>query len=141
MIMTPFASSLVSFFLLVPLLVSAAPASVLPRQIAGLPRDTTHLALDEETLEVIAFNRNGNHLGRYPMGALARRTTGACADMSSGDVQKRAFLHLLCHPSLTPTHLRFKTTVPGWSQLKDAAEKNWGKGKHRIVTNDKDVWN
>ncbi|KAJ7290328.1 hypothetical protein C8J57DRAFT_1705751 [Mycena rebaudengoi] len=117
--MAPFASSLVSFFLLAPLLVSTAPSHILPRHIAGLPRDAAHLALDEHARELIAFTRSGENLGRFPinLGGLAeRQTIGACATMSSDDVQK----------------------LPGWQTLKDTAEKNWGSGKYNVVTNDKD---
>ncbi|KAJ6630435.1 hypothetical protein B0H10DRAFT_2428028 [Mycena sp. CBHHK59/15] len=119
--MAPFASSLVAFFLLTPLLVSAAPSYEYPRHIAGLPRDATHLALDEEAREIVAFSRSGENLGRFPIGlesGASRRgaVTGACADMSSDDVQK----------------------LPGWNTLKAAAEKNWGTGSYNVVTNDKD---
>jgi len=116
--MAPFASSLVTFFLVAPLLVSAAPS--LPTHIAGLPRDATHLALDEQRREIIAFSRRGENLGRFafaddPFG-VSKRATGSCSDMSSDDVQK----------------------LPGWNTLKSTAEKNWGTGSYNVVTNDKD---
>lgn len=89
--MAPSTSSLMSFFLLAPLLVSAAP-QIYPRHIVGLPRDATHLALDEEAREVIAFSKRGHNLGRFPLDdagfALSQRDTGSCADLSSDDVQK-----------------------------------------------------
>ncbi|KAJ7494220.1 hypothetical protein B0H11DRAFT_2227644 [Mycena galericulata] len=114
--MAPFTSSFMSFCLLAPLIVFAAPPiSLDPRDIAGIP---THLALDEETREVIAFNRRGENLGRFPlehMGISKRNTTtGSCADMSSSDVQQ----------------------LPGWNTLKATAESNWGTGSYNVVTND-----
>jgi hypothetical protein len=137
--MAPFASSLVSFFLLAPLLVSAAPSHILPWHIAGLPRDAAHLALDEHARELIAFTRSGENLGRFPinLGGLAeRQTIGACATMSSDDVQKcgSPFFY---YTSTSPHNFCF--LVPGWQTLKDTAEKNWGSGKYNVVTNDKDV--
>ncbi|KAJ7127574.1 hypothetical protein C8R43DRAFT_1240319 [Mycena crocata] len=120
-------SSLVTLFLFLTatlLLVSAAPSPNfnVARHRSDLPRDATHLALDEEVNEIIAFSRRGDNLGRFALpnafdaGAVSRRSTGACADMSSDDVQK----------------------LPGWKTLKDTAEKNWGKGSYNVVTNDKD---
>ncbi|KAJ7290389.1 hypothetical protein C8J57DRAFT_340788 [Mycena rebaudengoi] len=119
--MAPFTASVVSFLLVAPLLVSAAPSNVLlPRHIAGLPRDAAHLALDEDAREIIAFSQTGANLGRFPINLgsrlAERQATGACATMSSDDVQK----------------------LPGWKILKDAAESNWGNGKYNVVTNDKD---
>jgi hypothetical protein len=29
--------------------------------------------------------------------------------------------------------------VPGWAQLKAAAESNWGTGSYNVVTNDQEV--
>ncbi|KAJ7500534.1 hypothetical protein B0H11DRAFT_2378367 [Mycena galericulata] len=104
-----------SFCLLAPLLVFATPLTS-PRDISGIP---THLALDEETREVIAFNRRGENLGRFPLehvGVSKRNTTGSCATMSPSDVQQ----------------------LPGWNTLKATAEKNWGTGSYNVVTNDKD---
>ncbi|KAJ7122345.1 hypothetical protein C8R44DRAFT_786033 [Mycena epipterygia] len=120
--MARFTSSLVAFFLVAPLLASAGPLFTYPSHISGLPRDATHLALDEEAREIIAFSRRGETLGRFALentnGTISRRaaTTGACADMSSDDVQK----------------------LPGWNTLKSTAEKNWGTGSYNVVTNDKD---
>ncbi|KAJ7127573.1 hypothetical protein C8R43DRAFT_1090247 [Mycena crocata] len=112
--MAPFASSLVAFFLLSPLLVTAAPSFTFPSNIAGLPRDATHLALDENADEILAFSRRGEPLGRFALSrrddTVARRATGACADMSSDDVQK----------------------LPGWKTLKETAEKNWGTGGYNV---------
>jgi hypothetical protein len=91
--MAPFSTSLVAFFLVAPLLALAAPspAFTYPSQIAGLPRDATHLALDEERREIIAFRRD-EQLGRFAWpdttDGVTRRATGACSDMSSDDVQK-----------------------------------------------------
>ncbi|KAJ7717916.1 hypothetical protein DFH07DRAFT_785056 [Mycena maculata] len=120
--MAPIATSLLSFLLAAPLLVSAVPTFDYPRNIAGLPRDANHLALDEETHELIAFRRDGTNLGRFTLGSdLPRRqaATGSCATMSSSDVQ----------------------TLPGWNTLKSTAESNWGKGSYNVVTNDKDYPN
>ncbi|KAJ7100508.1 hypothetical protein C8R44DRAFT_843449 [Mycena epipterygia] len=122
--MARFTSSLVAFFLVAPLLAWAAPSFTYPSHISGLPRDTTHLALDEEAREIIAFSRRGETLGRFAFpnmdtnSTISKRdaTTGACADMSSDDVQK----------------------LPGWNTLKSTAEKNWGTGSYNVVTNDKD---
>ncbi|KAJ7490786.1 hypothetical protein FB451DRAFT_1079539 [Mycena latifolia] len=141
--MARFTSSLAVFFLVAPLLAFAAPPTtylthgsrdggvsptkggggsggggVSPTHITGLPKDATHVALDEEAREIIAFNRRGENLGRFTLAPRAgyRRATGSCADMSSDDVQK----------------------LPGWNTLKAAAEKNWGTGSYNVVTNDKD---
>ncbi|KAJ7490785.1 hypothetical protein FB451DRAFT_1221065, partial [Mycena latifolia] len=101
---------------------SAAPSFTYPRQISGLPRDATHLALDEHAREIIAFSRRGEQLGRFAFANgtdinISRRnvSSGACADLSSDDVQK----------------------LPGWNTLKSTAEKNWGTGSYNVVTNDK----
>ncbi|KAF7342704.1 hypothetical protein MSAN_02028300 [Mycena sanguinolenta] len=128
--MAPFTSSLACLFIMAPLLAFSAPQTShstysnrnsgrSPTYIAGLPTDTTHLALDDEAGEVIAFGRRGEQLGRF---AFAPHTTdrrdaqvGACADMSSDDVQK----------------------LPGWNTLKTTAENNWGTGSYNVVTNDK----
>ncbi|KAJ7142385.1 hypothetical protein C8R44DRAFT_602889 [Mycena epipterygia] len=122
--MAPITSSLLSFLLVIPLLASAAPSFTYPSHIAGLPRDATHLALDEEAREIIAFNGNGTKLGRFAFdsgnsGFVERQATGSCATMSSSDVQ----------------------TLPGWNTLKSTAEKNWGTGSYNVVTNDKDYPN
>ncbi|KAJ7728133.1 hypothetical protein DFH07DRAFT_1066426 [Mycena maculata] len=114
--MSPIASSLLP--LLVPLLVSAAPSFTYPSHIVGLSRDATHLALDEQTRELIAFSGNGTNLGRFALGSdLPRRQTkGSCATLSASDVQ----------------------TLPGWATLKSTAQTNWGSGSYNVVTNDPD---
>ncbi|KAJ6492651.1 hypothetical protein DFH09DRAFT_1053300 [Mycena vulgaris] len=120
--MTPFTSSFVAFILFAPFLVLAAPStSFYPRSIRGLPADASHLALDEDTGELIAFNPSGEALGRFTSGPRSeadvfRRVAGACVDMSSDDVQK----------------------LPGWNALKAVAETNWGTGSYNVVTNDRD---
>ncbi|KAJ7199388.1 hypothetical protein GGX14DRAFT_373167 [Mycena pura] len=90
-----------------------------PYGATALPRDATHLALDEQTREIVAF-RGDELLGRFPIasGISSRDTapTGSCADMSSDDVQK----------------------LPGWNTLQSTAVNNWGKGSYNVVTNDKD---
>ncbi|KAJ7221298.1 hypothetical protein GGX14DRAFT_429403 [Mycena pura] len=132
--MAPFASSLVTFLLAAPLLASAVPHDIIPKDIilpenvvvrnpygaTALPRDATHLALDEQAREIVAFRRD-ELLGRFPVASgisSSRRdaATGSCSDMSSDDVQK----------------------LPGWNTLKSTAENNWGKGSYNVVTNDKD---
>jgi hypothetical protein len=140
--MAPFTASVVSFLLVAPLLVSAAPSNVLlPRHIAGLPRDAAHLALDEDAREIIAFSQTGANLGRFPINLgsrlAERQATGACATMSSDDVQKRA--STLTLSIFQQRSDDFALLVPGWKILKDAAESNWGNGKYNVVTNDKDV--
>ncbi|KAJ7122346.1 hypothetical protein C8R44DRAFT_919578 [Mycena epipterygia] len=120
--MTRSTLAVVAFFLIASLLASAAPAFTYPSHINGLPRDASHLALDEETREVIAFSRRGETLGRFalsnldPDETLSRRDSGQCSSMSSSDVQN----------------------LPGWNTLKSTAEKNWGTGSYNVVTNDKD---
>jgi hypothetical protein len=99
--MAPFTFSLAAFFIIAPLMAFGAPqtshlthrnrdSGAAPTYIAGLPRDTTHLALDDEAGEVIAFGRRGEQLGRFAFAThpTNRRDVGACADMSSDDVQK-----------------------------------------------------
>ncbi|KAJ7604301.1 hypothetical protein DFH06DRAFT_1487715 [Mycena polygramma] len=125
--MAPF-TSLAVLFILAPLLAFGLPqtshpahsnrdSGTSPTYIAGLPTNTTHLALDDETGEVIAFDRGGEQFGRFPLAPRATDSppVGACADMSSDDVQK----------------------LPGWNTLKTTAEKNWGTGSYKVVTNDK----
>ncbi|KAJ7830448.1 hypothetical protein B0H14DRAFT_2807555 [Mycena olivaceomarginata] len=74
--MAPFTFSLAAFFIIAPLMAFGAPqtshlthgsrdSGAAPTYIAGLPRDTTHLALDDEAGEVIAFGRRGEQLGRF----------------------------------------------------------------------------
>ncbi|KAJ6532890.1 hypothetical protein DFH09DRAFT_1284519 [Mycena vulgaris] len=140
--MATVSSSVLAFFLIAPLLASAAPSVTYPSHISGLPRDATHLALDEEARELVAFSRRGELLGRFAFsnvngsnigtpGNFSRRdVNGACVDMSSDDVQK-------CESSNVP----LPTQVPGWNTLKSIAEKNWGTGSYNIVTNDKDYPN
>ncbi|KAJ6613693.1 hypothetical protein B0H10DRAFT_1805077 [Mycena sp. CBHHK59/15] len=122
--MAPLTSTLFSLLLLMPLLAVAAPSPSFsyPSHIAGLPRDTTHVGLDETTRELVAYARNGTNLGRFALpepDTVSARATGSCADMSSSDVQ----------------------TLPGWNTLKSTAEKNWGTGSYNVVTNDKDYPN
>ncbi|KAJ7243555.1 hypothetical protein B0H12DRAFT_1203701 [Mycena haematopus] len=135
--MAPFTTSLAAFFIIAPLLAFSAPqtsylthsnrdSDTSPAYIqadAGLPGNTTHLAIDDETGEVIAFGRHGEQLGRFAFAphTTKRQAIGACADMSSDDVQK-------CN-------------VPGWNTLKTTAENNWGTGSYNVVTNDKSVRN
>ncbi|KAJ7114199.1 hypothetical protein C8R43DRAFT_903091 [Mycena crocata] len=124
--MAPFVAPLAAFLLFTPLLVSAAPSFAYADNIAGLPRNAKHLALDEDTGEIIAFSRRGNVLGRFPVAkrnvaigrteTIAQRDTGSCANMQSEDVQK----------------------LPGWKTLKAEAEKNWGTKSYNVVTNDND---
>ncbi|KAJ7221302.1 hypothetical protein GGX14DRAFT_669325 [Mycena pura] len=133
--MAPFVSSLATFLLAAPLLASAAPHDIvrkgvlLPENVVvrtpygatALPRDATHLALDEQTREIVAFRRD-ELLGRFPVASgisSSRRdaATGSCSDMSSDDVVQK---------------------LPGWNTLKSTAETKWGKGSYNVVTNDKD---
>ncbi|KAJ7106936.1 hypothetical protein C8R44DRAFT_885626 [Mycena epipterygia] len=102
--MAPITSSLLSFLLVIPLLASTASFTY-PRYIADLPRDATHLALDEKLREIIAFSGNGTKLSRFAFDSsnsalVERQTTGSCATMSSSDVQ----------------------TLSGWNTLKSTAE-------------------
>jgi len=99
--------------------VSALPFS----QVAALlPRDITHIALDERTNEYIAFKRDGTLHARYPAGqpevhALQLRdTTGTCTNLSTTEAQ----------------------TLPGWNQIVQYAKTNWGSGSYNLATNPPD---
>ncbi|KAL1706295.1 hypothetical protein EV121DRAFT_201734 [Schizophyllum commune] len=97
------------------LLASATP---MPR-LESIPEHATKLAIDDVTKRIVAYDARGVHLGFVERDALLedkRDDTGSCTSLSADDVQK----------------------LPGWTQLEQQANDNWGTGSRRIVTNDKD---
>ncbi|KAL1706315.1 hypothetical protein EV121DRAFT_257428 [Schizophyllum commune] len=92
----------------------------MPR-LESVPAHATKLAIDDVTKRIIAYDARGVHLGFVERSAFLkakRDDVGACSSMSADDVQK--------------------LTVPGWDQLEQKANDNWGDGSRKIVTNDED---
>ncbi|KAK0189359.1 hypothetical protein F5146DRAFT_1138756 [Armillaria mellea] len=97
--------------------VTALPFSQLVR---SLPRDITHIAVDEARGHYLAFKRDGSLYGRYPVdaesGDVERRDASQCAQLSVAEAQ----------------------TIPGWNAIVQYANSNWGSGSRNIVTNPTD---
>ncbi|KAK0476971.1 hypothetical protein IW261DRAFT_1487923 [Armillaria novae-zelandiae] len=97
--------------------VTALPFSQLVR---SLPRDIAHIAVDEARGHYLAFKRDGSLYGRYPVDAetsiVERSGASQCAQLSVAEAQ----------------------TIPGWNDIVQYANSNWGSGSHNIVTNPTD---
>ncbi|KAK0189379.1 hypothetical protein F5146DRAFT_1112136 [Armillaria mellea] len=97
--------------------VTALPFSQLVR---SLPRDITHIAVDEAKGHYLAFKRDGSLYGRYPVdvesSGVERRDASQCAQLSVTEAQ----------------------TIPGWNAIVQYANSNWGSGSRNIVTNPTD---
>lgn len=59
-------SALMAIVLSMALLASASPFYY-PREIKGLPKETSHIALDEKTGKVIAYNEAWKKLGEFSL--------------------------------------------------------------------------
>lgn len=105
-----------SVFLLVGQLASAMPFEQVVR---NLPRDVAHIALDETSGQYLAYKPDGSLAGKYPAdtkrGFLGRkRDAGSpCAKLAVEEAKQ----------------------LPGFKQIEDYANKEWGTGKRNIVTN------
>ncbi|KAK0435925.1 uncharacterized protein EV420DRAFT_1674056 [Desarmillaria tabescens] len=86
--------------------ITALPFSELVRI---LPRDISHIAMDEASGHYLAFNWDGSLYGRYP------------ADAESNGLN--------CHAT---------SQLPGWDAIVQHANDNWGNGSCNIVTNPSD---
>ncbi|KAF5384519.1 hypothetical protein D9757_006448 [Collybiopsis confluens] len=89
---------------------------------SALPRDVTHIALDERSHEYVAFKRDGSLYGRYS------------ADMADFDIRPRDT------PASTCTNLTIDEakTLGGWNTIVKYADDKWGTGSRKIVVNPKD---
>ncbi|THU84596.1 hypothetical protein K435DRAFT_687187, partial [Dendrothele bispora CBS 962.96] len=88
-----------------------------PQLANELPSSVTHIAFDEDTGHYIAFNKDGSLYGRYvaekrSMVNLDRRDS-TCAPLSVGEAE----------------------ALPGWKNVVQYANDNWGDGSRNIVTN------
>ncbi|KIK62770.1 hypothetical protein GYMLUDRAFT_242415 [Collybiopsis luxurians FD-317 M1] len=108
------------FTLFLPFLWSLLHVSALPfdELTAILPRAVTHIALDEETNEFVAFERDGTLHGRYlaHMEDLYQRrddTASTCTNLTVDEAK----------------------TLSGWDAIVQYADDNWGTGSRSIVTN------
>ncbi|KAG7441272.1 uncharacterized protein BT62DRAFT_974993 [Guyanagaster necrorhizus] len=97
--------------------VTALPFSELVR---SLPRNVSHIAVDEAKGHYLAFKRDGSLYGRYPVNAdsnnFERRAASQCAQLSVAEAQ----------------------TLSGWDAIVQYANDNWGDGSRNIVTNPSD---
>lgn len=124
---------------------SGLEASALPfdKVAALLPRDVTHIALDERANEYIAFKRDGTLHARYPadqphVHALQlRNNAGTCTNLSTAEVQtRRCFFDSIYQPQAQHCIVYL---VPGWNKIVEYAQKNWGKGSYNLATNPPEV--
>ncbi|PBK59093.1 hypothetical protein ARMSODRAFT_1073717, partial [Armillaria solidipes] len=88
------------------------------RELVGiLPRDITHVAVDETHRDYLAFKRDGSLYGRYPVdvesNSLDRRASNQCGKLSVDESK----------------------TLPGWDAIEKYANDNFGNGSRNIVTN------
>ncbi|KIY69569.1 hypothetical protein CYLTODRAFT_420637 [Cylindrobasidium torrendii FP15055 ss-10] len=102
--------------------IAALSASAMPfSQLTKLlPRDVVHIGLDEHTREFVAYKRDGELYGRYPVDAdfnshMVKRDA-TCGDLSVEQAQK----------------------LPGWESLEQYADDNWGTGSRNVETNPAD---
>ncbi|KAI3608187.1 hypothetical protein WG66_006590 [Moniliophthora roreri] len=104
----------VALFLVV-MRVSALPFSQVARLV---PRTVTHIAVDEDAGQYLAFEGDGTLYGTYSIDNSTtvqseRRAAGICTQLSADDAKK---LH-------------------GWNLIENYANENWGTGSRNIVTN------
>ncbi|PBK85616.1 hypothetical protein ARMGADRAFT_547827 [Armillaria gallica] len=98
--------------------VTALPFSQLVR---SLPRDISHIAVDEANGHYLAFKRDGSLYGRYPV------------DVESSGIERRADASQCAQLSVDEAQ-----TIPGWNAIVQYANSNWGSGSRNIVTNPTD---
>ncbi|KAK7439313.1 hypothetical protein VKT23_017538, partial [Stygiomarasmius scandens] len=107
-----FKTLLSSFFL-----VRAVSAVPFPQLASELPSSVTHVAFDEDTGHYIAFNKDGSLYGRYV-------------------AEKRSTVNLDRRDSTcAPLRKEEAETLPGWKNILQYANDNWGDGSRNIVTN------
>ncbi|KAK0201222.1 hypothetical protein DFS33DRAFT_1117099 [Desarmillaria ectypa] len=97
--------------------VTALPFSEL---VGILPRDISHIAVDEARGHYLAFKRDGSLYGRYPV------------DAESNSLQRRAA------SQCGPLSVDQAKTLKGWDAIEQYANNNWGDGSRNIVTNPTD---
>lgn len=69
--------------------------------VETLPRDVTHVGVDEARREYVAYKRDGTLFGRYAIGSSVasaeRRGASQCGDLSVDDAKTRMYhLGRLC---------------------------------------------
>jgi len=106
-----------SVILLVGQLASAMPFEQVAR---NLPRDVAHIALDEANGQYLAYKPDGSLAGKYPAdtkrdfrGRKRADPGSPCAKLAVEEAKQ----------------------LPGFKQIEDYANKEWGTGKRNIVTN------
>ncbi|KAF9018288.1 hypothetical protein BDZ89DRAFT_1140084 [Hymenopellis radicata] len=77
-----------------------------------LPRDASHIGLDEARREFVAYKRDGTLYGRYP----ATATTGLTKRASQCVVED----------------------AKNWDAIEQYANDNWGDGSRKLKTNPED---
>ncbi|KAF8904330.1 hypothetical protein CPB85DRAFT_975897 [Mucidula mucida] len=92
-----------------------------PLRKPALPGNVTHIALDTDSGELVAYLRDGSILGRYSLGEdsgsiLNERASPRCGDLSIEEAK----------------------TLPGWNAIEKYADDNWGDGSRNTVTNPKE---
>ncbi|THU93462.1 hypothetical protein K435DRAFT_903581 [Dendrothele bispora CBS 962.96] len=108
-----FTKAIISSFFLFHV-VSAIP---FPQLANELPSSVTHIAFNEDTGHYIAFNKDGSLYGRYV-------------------AEKRSMVNLDRRDSTcAPLSVEEAETLPGWKNIVQYANNNWGDGSRNIVTN------
>jgi len=107
----------ISALLLLGQLASAVPFSQVAR---GLPKDISHVALDEDNGQYLAYKNDGTLYGKYPVDVARdvdheyKRDNGAsCSKLKVEEVKQ----------------------LPGYKLLEEYADNTWGKGSRNVVTN------
>ncbi|KAK0445617.1 uncharacterized protein EV420DRAFT_1648338 [Desarmillaria tabescens] len=99
---------------------SGAAALPFSEVVQSLPRDITHIAVDEAEGHYLAFKRDGSLYGRYPADAesnnVDRRAASQCGQLSIDEAK----------------------TISGWDAIEQYANDNWGDGSRNVVTNPED---
>ncbi|KAF9030299.1 hypothetical protein BDZ89DRAFT_1244327 [Hymenopellis radicata] len=105
--------SLVSFLFWPPSVLSRPCLSA--RIVETLPRDVTHVGVDEARREYVAYTRDGTFFGRYAIdssvASVERRAASQCGDLSVDDAK----------------------TLPGWAAIEQYANDNWGDGSRTLL--------
>lgn len=125
-------------FLLAPATLGVAISDypIIPRE---LPSETSLLAVNDTTGDLIAYSSSGQYLGVVPPSngtLVSRGKSNTCQALTKDDLKKRK--PILC-PNQTMSDTYRPIIVPGWQKLEDTAKKNWGKKSYNLVTNPDEV--